>query len=173
MNKNDFFYLGRISRSISSGKKFIAILDTDKPDDYDNLEVVFLNINNTYVPFFIETIDLTENKAVIKFEGDSTEGIEEIIIGSEMYLPAEALPKLKGNKFYFHEIKGFEMIDKKHGNLGVIEEVLDFQKQALFRVLKGEKEILVPVADDIIIKVDRKKKQILVQTPEGLIDIYL
>jgi len=37
----------------------------------------------------------------------------------------------------------------------------------------GEKEILIPLIDEVIVKVDRKKKEMHIRAPEGLIDIYL
>ena len=43
----------------------------------------------------------------------------------------------------------------------------------LFAITFGEKEILLPISDEIILKVDRKKKTIEVRAPEGLVDIYL
>ncbi|MDZ7740443.1 MAG: 16S rRNA processing protein RimM [Bacteroidota bacterium] len=134
MKKEDFFYLGRINKAIGSGERFRASLDTDEPDKYKDLDVVFLNINHTYIPFFIKEMELNGTSAIIEFEEDTTEGIEELLTGCKMYLPGEALPELKGNKFYYHEVKGFTVIDSKMGKLGVIEEVLDLQKQALFKV---------------------------------------
>lgn len=173
MKKEDFFYLGYIQKALKKGEAFRAVLDTDEPEKYQSLEVLFLSINNTYIPFFLESFQLQGNIATIVFEEETTEGIEELIAGSKIYLPSEALPELKGNQFYYHEVKGFEVIDSKHGNLGKLEEVLDLPNQALFRILNEKKqEILIPVADDIIDKIDRKKKTIKVITPEGLLDIY-
>jgi len=83
------------------------------------------------------------------------------------------LPKLKGNSFYYHEIIGFTVIDEKHGNIGVIEKVLDNQHQDIFSIKKENKEILIPVADEIIKKVDRKNKVIEIEAPDGLIEIYI
>jgi 16S rRNA processing protein RimM len=37
----------------------------------------------------------------------------------------------------------------------------------------NEKEILIPLVDEVILKVDRKKKELHIRAPEGLIDIYL
>ena len=173
MKKEDFFYLGRINKAIASGEKFRATLDTDEPEKYKKLDVVFIDINHTYIPFFIKNMELSGSSAMIEFEEDTTEGIEELLTGCKMYLPGESLPELKGNKFYYHEIKGFAVTDVKQGYLGIMKEVLDMPNQALFKVFdKKGKELLIPVADDIIKKVDREKREIVVETPEGLLEIY-
>jgi len=90
-----------------------------------------------------------------------------------LYLPLKFLPKLSGNKFYYHEIIGFTVMDKQHGNIGVITGVNDSVSQVLFEVKKDDKELLIPVADNIIDKVDRANKILYVTTPEGLVDLYL
>ena len=83
------------------------------------------------------------------------------------------LPPLKGNRFYYHEVIGFTMLDEVHGDIGIVESVNDSASQDLFEIKKGDKELLVPVSDDIITKVDRENRAIHVKTPEGLVDLYL
>jgi 16S rRNA processing protein RimM len=94
-------------------------------------------------------------------------------MGSEIYLPLSSLPKLTGNKFYFHEIIGFTLLDSVHGDIGIVESVNDTTAQALFEVVKEDKQLLIPINDQIITKVDRENKTIHVTTPEGLVDLYM
>jgi 16S rRNA processing protein RimM len=90
-----------------------------------------------------------------------------------MYKPIAGLPVLKGKHFYYHEIKGFQVVDQNHGNIGVIDDILELPHQSLFQIRHGEKEILIPIVDEIIQKVDRRKKLLLIEAPAGLIEIYL
>jgi 16S rRNA processing protein RimM len=91
----------------------------------------------------------------------------------ELYLPLSSLPKLEGNKFYYHEIEGFKVEDTRLGNIGIIQRVNDSNAQPLFEILNGSTEILVPLIDDFIVKIDRENKIIYLNTPEGLVDLYL
>jgi 16S rRNA processing protein RimM len=43
----------------------------------------------------------------------------------------------------------------------------------MFEIENGDVEIFIPMIDDFIKKIDRDNKQIHVETPEGLIDLYL
>jgi 16S rRNA processing protein RimM len=83
------------------------------------------------------------------------------------------LPKLTGNKFYFHEVIGFTVVDVSFGNVGTIVHINDKAAQPLFEIDSNGKEIFIPMIDDFIKKVDRKNKKIEVETPEGLIELYL
>ncbi len=174
MNKDDFFYLGKILKTHGNKGQVIVLLDVDDPEDYLALESVYLDLHGERIPFFIGSLELKHNrKAVIQFQDfDSIEDAESLQ-GLEMYLPITKLPALKGNRFYYHEIIGFAVVDQQHGDIGLVEDILELPHQSLFQIRHGGKEILVPIVDDIILKVDRKKKQLLISAPEGLIEIYL
>jgi len=92
---------------------------------------------------------------------------------SGLYLPLDLLPKLDGNKFYFHEVINFIMKDVNFGKVGIIKAINDSTAQSLFEVDRDGIEILIPMNDEFIVKVDRDNKTIIVETPEGLIDLYL
>jgi 16S rRNA processing protein RimM len=95
-----------------------------------------------------------------------------MLINKEIYLPCNSLPVLEGNKFYYHEIEGFKIKDKKVGELGFIKYVNDKSPQHLFVVDYNKKEILIPINDDLIENIDRKEKLINMNLPSGLIELY-
>ncbi len=174
MRKEDCFYLGKIVRKHSFKGQVVAKLDTDEPELYTNLESVFVALGNDLVPFFIEESLLQKgNQLRIQFEDILSEEDADSILGSELYLPIEFLPKLTGNKFYFHEIIGFDMEDVNYGYVGVITGVNDASAQPLFEVNSNGTEVFIPMIDDFIKTVDRDSKKIVVESPAGLIDLYL
>ena len=174
MRKEDCFYLGKIVRKHSFKGEVIVKLDTDEPELYQNLESVFVALGNDLVPFFIETISLQKgNQLRIRFEDVENEADADAILGVEVYLPLKFLPKLTGNKFYFHEIIGFDIEDVNSGYIGVITGVNDASAQPLFEVNSNGTEVFIPMIDHFIKKVDRENNKIIVETPEGLLDLYL
>ena len=174
MRKEDCFYLGKIVRKHSFRGEVVAKLDTDEPELYINLESVFVAIGNDLVPFFIlESLLQKGNQLRIQFEDVESEEDADAILGAGLYLPLEFLPKLTGNKFYFHEIIGFDIEDINHGYVGVITGVNDSSAQSLFEINSNGTEVFIPMIDDFIKKVDRDHKKIIVESPPGLIDLYL
>ena len=83
------------------------------------------------------------------------------------------LPKLKGKKFYYHEIIGYKVVDLNYGNIGSIISVNDASSQSIFVIENQKKQILIPINDKIIEKIDRKNKTIYISAPNGLIKLYL
>lgn len=174
MKKEDCFYLGKIVRKYSFKGELLIKLDTDQPELYEKLDAMFINLRNNLVPFFVERSQLHKSDLLrVQFEDVTTEADADILMKSDAYLPLELLPKLEDNKFYFHEIIGFTIEDKNYGNVGIIKGVNDSTAQALFEIDRNGIEILIPMNDEFIVKVDRKSKTITVNTPEGLIDLYL
>ena len=174
MRKEECFYLGKIAKKFSFKGEVLAYLDTDEPELYENMESVFVDINNNLIPFFIETSSLHKNDFLrIKFEDVSTEAEADELMNCPIYLPLKMLPKLEGNKFYFHEVIGFNVEDKRLGIVGRIVSINDSTAQPLFEVLKGETEILIPMIDHFLVKIDRENKTVVMDLPEGLIEMYL
>ncbi len=174
MRKEDCFYLGKIVSKFSFKGEVLAKLDTDEPELYENMESVFVSMRNNLVPFFIERSRLHKSALLrLDFEEVNSEDDADKMIGCELFLPLSFLPPLEGNKFYFHEVVGFTMFDTVYGNIGLITGVNDITTQALFEVEKEGKQLLIPINDDILQKVDRNNKTITVTTPEGLVALYL
>ena len=174
MQKEECFYLGKIVSKYSFKGEVLVKIDADEPEIYENMESVFVSIGNNLVPFFIDKCRLHKSNLLrIDFEEVKTENDADRIMGSKLFLPLSFLPKLTGDKFYFHEVIGFKVIDSVHGDIGAIKSINDSTSQALFEIEKGDKELLIPVNDEIITKVDRENKTIFVTTPEGLVDLYL
>ncbi len=138
------------------------------------MESVFVNLGNNLIPFFIKKSLLQKgNQLRVLFENIENETDADSILKSSIYLPLTLLPKLSGNKFYFHEIIDFNVIDEKYGNIGAISGVNDTTAQPLFEVEFDDKQILIPMRDEFILKVDRENKTIYLKTPPGLMDMYL
>ncbi|MGG8495323.1 ribosome maturation factor RimM [Tenacibaculum sp. TC6] len=174
MQKEDCFYLGKIVKKHSFKGEVVIKLDTDEPDLYGNLESVFVDLGNNLVPFFIEKSSLSRGTMLrLKFEGVDSEEDAEAILRSDIYLPLNLLPELTGDKFYFHEVIGFKIVDATFGEVGQLKEINDTSAQPLFVVDRDGKDVFIPMIDDFIKKVDKKNKTIEVTTPEGLISLYI
>lgn len=174
MKKEDCFYLGKIVSKYSFKGELLIKLDTDQPELYDDLDTVFIDVRNTLIPFFIESSQLHKSDLLrVRFEDVTNEGDADALIKNDVYLPLKFLPKLEGNKFYFHEVIGFTVQDINYGKVGTIVSINDSTAQALFEIEQNGKEILIPMNDEFIEKVDRTTKTIFVKTPEGLIDLYV
>lgn len=174
MTLDDCFVFGWITRLHGYKGEFLIKADVDSPMQYRKMESVLALINGELVPFFFKTLAVQPNGLIRgSFEGYEQVDRTKELIGFELYLPLSVLPKLKGKKFYYHEIIGFTALDKAGAEIGTIQNIFDNSTQPIFQIMaENNVEILIPVIDDFIGNLDRAKQTITLTPPDGLIDLY-
>jgi len=173
MRIDDCYQLGYISKTHGLQGEVSIVLDVDEPAAYENLESVFVELPNsgTLIPFFIDTIDIQAQRALVKFEDvDSIDQAQELVKAS-LYLPLDALPDLGEGNYYFHEIVGFRIVDQQQGELGTVKDVYTGGSQNLIAMDFQNREVLIPLNDELVPQVDKAKQIVYVNLPGGLLDL--
>jgi len=171
MKQADCYLLGEVIKTHGLKGEVGISLDVDIPEAYQNLESVFLLKNEKLIPFFIDSLHINSNKAIIKFEEvDSIEKANELV-KCEIYLPLSFLPELPEDGYYFHDLVGMTVSEKGKA-LGIVKEVIDLNGNDLLSIQNEQTEILIPMNEEILKKVDLALKIIEVELPDGLLDIY-
>ena len=123
MFKEDCFFLGTIVKKYSFRGELLIKLDTDSPKSYLNLDTVLIDESIGLVPYFITQTKLHKSRLLrVKFEGVNSESKAGALINKNLFLPLDKLPKLKGTKFYYHEIKEFIAIDQFEKKLALFNQ---------------------------------------------------
>ena len=174
MKKADCYHLGYVAKLHGFKGEVSFFLDVTNPEEYRNLDSALIEINGNLTPFFLTSFKLkNKNFAAVKLEGIDTENDARSLLRKNIYLPLSSLPKLKGKNFYDHEVVGFELIDVNYGSVGKIVQIIDLPVNPLIQVDSNGKEVLVPFVNGLVQEVDRKNQRLIVETPEGLLSVYL
>lgn len=174
MQKSECFSLGKITKTHALKGEVILFLDVDIPEDYDNLEAVFLEIKGQLVPYIVEELQMKGRKSILKLEDINTIEQAEPIVNAPVWLPLTALPELKGNQFYYHDVIGYMIYDAvSEKAIGTLKAIYESTGQDLFAIDVEEKEVLIPIVDDFIHKIDHGNQKIEVKLPEGLLEVYM
>jgi 16S rRNA processing protein RimM len=169
----DYFYLGVVTKTFGYKGQVVIYLDTDEPEKYKTLDAVFVNEDGEMLPYMIEELIYKgANQAIVQFADTDGEAAKNLV-RAELYLPLSFLPPLTGNKFYFHEVIDFDVVDKEKGNIGKCVDFIEISRQPIMQIDFNGKEILIPAVDEIFETVDRDNKTITIHAPDGLIEIYL
>jgi len=174
MKPDELFQLGKIVRTFGSKGEVMFQVNSETLASLKKLESVFVSINGNLVPFFIEQIQpRPKNQALVKFmDTDSTDDAD-LLAGCDIYIPTALLPKPKKEQLYGNEIEGYSVTDARLGAIGTVRTILELPQQSLLAIDFNGKEILIPIVEEIIKKVDSRKKEISIEAPEGLIELYL
>ncbi|MDB5226486.1 MAG: Ribosome maturation factor rimM [Bacteroidota bacterium] len=142
-------------------------------DDFEEMKAIFID----NLPYFIISKDInSDSQAIISLEEIDSKEKAQLLQGRDIFANEDDLSDILEDDPY-SDIVGFSMEDKTSGNIGFIESIVEMPKQYLAKVLQEvkegkSKEILIPLNEAYIIKTDKKKKIILVDLPEGFLDIF-
>lgn len=173
MTKDKCFYVGKIVKTHGLKGEVTLRIDNEQFDDIEELNYFLLDVNEQLIPFFIEDIAYHSNKAFVLFQDLKTLEAASQLVGRSAYLPLELLPEKTGNDFYSHEVVDYLVVDEVKGELGKVNEIIEYPTQSIIQIIRDGKEILIPIHDDIIKDVNRDEKKIYINAPSGLIDMYL
>lgn len=139
--------------------------------DEEGIKSIFLDINGSQVPYFIEECRPNNTGYIIKLETIDTVDTSKKLIGKKAFALTDFILE---NDESLKEFIGYAIIDSKLGNIGNIADVDEKTDNAIIKVIHPSGvEIILPFNDDFIIEIDDDLKTIEFNAPEGLIEMYL
>lgn len=170
VKKEDCSYIGKLVKAHSINGELILRNNLGLPKELKKMESVFIEIDKQLVPFFISDLSISdENNAIILFEDIDTKQKAEKFKNLDIYSSLVLKQKTKKPDISFSEFIGYKAIDNTHGNVGIIQSILSYDKNPLFEIANSN--ILIPINPDLILSIDKKNKEIFFNLPEGLIDL--
>ena len=169
MTFEDCFKVGYISKTHGLKGEVTAIMEVEAV--LEDATSLFLDLKGTLVPYFVEKISGTPGKLFIKLEGVQSLEQASSLKGCSLYMLKSTRAKLKRGEFYDDEIVGFEVKDKNWGFLGEVKEIQSQGANKLLAIIQNGKETLIPIQGPFITSINKTKKSILVELPDGFLDI--
>ena len=143
---------------------------------YETLEenpALFLEIDNLLVPFFIsdEGLRFKSGESVItQLDWVDSDKKAKDLCGLSVYVDREDVIEFE-DEMSPHALIGYQLFDQILGPIGQITEVNDFSGNVLLSVVFQGKDALVPLNDDLIVRLDEDLHEIELRIPEGLFDL--
>jgi 16S rRNA processing protein RimM len=148
------FFISGLEKILSEGK-FIFIEWIGKP-----------------VPYLIEEILWDDDKtARLKFTDIDNLDDASKLIGRSVILSEKSVPKRLLKSLEPVELVGYKVIDAQNKLIGFVTGLDESGRQSILEVSQDEKEFLIPFHEDLVKSIDPKRKEILVDLPEGLLDL--
>jgi len=133
---------------------------------------IFIEWVEKPVPYRIHEILWDDDKATrIKFEDIENLDDASKLTGRNIILSEKTIPKKLLKNLEPEVLVGFKVIDLQGGLLGFVTGLDESGRQSILEVDSDGKELLIPFHEDLIRKIDSKKKEIIADLPEGLLDI--
>lgn len=167
-----YFKIGKLVATFGVDGKLVLKHSLGKKSALKGLETVFIEERkDSFLPYFIETTAIkTDSEIYIKLEGANTKEAAHKLTQKEVWL-AEADFKKFAAKSSPISLLGFHLINEGE-DIGEILEVIEQPMQVLCKIMLNDNEALIPLHEETLQKVDKKKKEVHVILPDGLLDIY-
>ncbi|MBF9219920.1 ribosome maturation factor RimM [Hymenobacter ruricola] len=177
MTLDETYQLGYLLKTHGLRGHVAAHFDVDDVDDYLKLKKVYLALPAAPTKLVEHNIEKVQpqsgNRVLLKLRGIDRIEEAEPLRGAQLYLPLAELPALDEDQFYFHDVIGFTVVDANLGELGTVENFYELPQQDMLAMRYQGHEVLIPVVDEIVTHADHEKKQVHVNLPDGLLDVYL
>ncbi len=165
--------IGKLVATFSTHGEMIMTHSLAKRTALKGLEVLFIeDRKDSFLPWFLETVKIkSENEVYVKLETIDNKELAKTLLQKEVWISEADFKKFADNSIPV-SLLGYTILENKK-ELGNILEVLEQPHQILCRIEIDNKEVLIPLNESTLLKVDHKKKNIQVSLPEGLLAIYL
>jgi 16S rRNA processing protein RimM len=162
----DLAHIAYISKP--HGVKGLLVLKEEHEFLYGDLKVIFIDMPTGRAPYFIKSLKPANNGLIVSLEDVDTVDQARLLVGKKVFADASFL--VEEDNFTW---VGFELIDKNYGSLGQVFAETDNGQHTLLNLTFRGKEVILPLVDEFIEKLDEPNKKIYYNAPEGLIEVYL
>lgn len=169
----EYFKIGKLVSTFGLKGEMILKHSLGKKTSLKGLTAIFIEEKKeSFIPWFVQSTKIkNEEEIYIKVEGVDVREQAIKLTQKEVWLPEPDFKKFSAKTSPIN-LLGYEIIDEEK-SLGKILEVIEQPHQLLCRIEIEGKEVLIPLHEDTIKKIDRKKGQVIVELPPGLLEIYL
>ena len=167
---NEYFRVGVITSTHALKGDVKVFPTTEDPARFKQLREAFLLVGNEYVPVVVTKASFFRQFVILHFEGkDRIEDVEKLV-KKEIYVDREHAIPLEEGEYYISDLIGLRVIDDDStAELGELHDVMQTGANDVYVVQNGEREILIPVIDECIRKVDLEAGEVRVHLLPGLI----
>ena len=144
-------------------------------NDFLKATVIFLSQQGKEMPFFVEKITAVK-ELLLKLEDVNSKEQAYGLMSKEMFLRESDVTVTEEeveveSDLVFGHLVNYKIKDEALGEIGDIIEVLELPQQEMAVVLFQEKEILIPLHEDLILEVDDDSRVVQMDLPEGITEL--
>lgn len=169
----EYFKVGKLVAVHGLKGELILKHELGKKTSLKGLKTLFVEeTRNNFLPWFLESVRIKNDSEVyIKFEGVNTRETAQKLAQRETWMQ-ETDFKTHAAKKAPASLLGYTIINGE-SNLGEILEVIEQPHQLLCRLEMEGKEVLIPLHEEFLKKIDHRNRKVYVTLPEGLVELYL
>lgn len=168
----DYIHIGKIVAPHGVSGQVILEHALGKLIHFKGIDALFVEKNEgSFIPFFIQSATAkTDSITHLQIEGIPSREATSVLMSKKVWLPQDIFQKLV-DKSAPLALLGYQ-VHQEGQNLGIIQEVIEQPHQLMVTILYKGQEAYIPLHEESLLGVDHAKKVVLVNLPDGLLDLY-
>jgi 16S rRNA processing protein RimM len=169
----DLVIVARVVRTRGLKGEIVAELLTDFPERFENVSrLIAIGPDGDRSEVELEDYWFQKDRVILKFKGIDTIESAEALINHNLAVPEAEMVSLPESHYYDWELEGCEVRTATEP-LGKVKSVMRTGGVELLVVANADetRDYLLPLADSIVLEINPKEKYIVVDPPEGLLDL--
>jgi len=170
---NDYINIGKIVTAHGLTGEVLLKHALGKKTTFKENDTVFIEqVKGSYLPHFVQSSKVkAEDETIIKFDDVDSREKALKFLQKQVWLTQEDFRKFAAKSSPI-SLLGFTLFNEGE-KLGIIDEIIEQPHQVLLTIKINGKEVLIPLHEETLNNIDRKKKEVHVTLPDGLLEIYL
>ena len=173
IREEEVYLVGKINKPHGTkGELQFTITDDAFMADEEELEFIFCKLDGILVPFYVEEYRFrSDTTMLLKLEGIDTEDQARKLTGIDVFAKQILRIPAPDEELTWSFFRGCTVEDIKVGQLGRITHVENSTLNTLFIIEAADKELMVPAQEAFIVNIDREKRHLIMNLPEGLLTL--
>jgi 16S rRNA processing protein RimM len=172
VNWDDLALVGRIARAHGIRGQVVVDSETDFPRERFALgSELFVRRGSVVEALTVTSVRFQGERPVLGFAGIDTMNAAAELAGTELRIAVESLAPLPAGTFYRHDLVGCTVMTSSGDEIGVVRKVEGAKDGSRLVVDSPRGELLIPLAAEICSGVDVRAKRVVVDPPEGLLEL--
>ena len=166
---NDLVNIGKIIKSSGLKGRLKVFPYMESPEVLESLDEVFIGATKkTVLPFQITAVRIRKKTMLLDLEGVKDIVASDALVGFHLFVPPDKLDVLQEDEYYWRDIVGLDVVTESGQKLGQIERIIPTGGNDVYVCTGGEREILLPAIEDVIMQVDIERGVLVVRLLDGL-----
>ena len=162
------FPFGNIQKTFGAAGELLLKLRAAAAEGIDLNAPVFITIDGLPTPFYFKSFEARgANRAVVVFDDVESQRWAEELVGKTLWSPHTKAAAAAARR----DLTGYAACDRQHGELGAVVGFLDIPGNPCLQIAYRGRELLVPFNEDVVVKINGRKRTIETVLPDGLREI--
>lgn len=173
-----FLVVGHLNKAHGTKGELFAWPLTDHPDSVYAPGAVFLPGNaegtepdSDLPPLRLSGVRPFKRGYLVSFGGVRDREGAELLQGRYLFVEKDVLEPLAEGEVFYHQLLGMEVVTLQGEVLGRVSEVYELRPADMLEVHGPRGEVMIPFLSHIVVEVDPEAGRMVIDPPEGLLDL--